>query len=512
MSLFKSWRRKRKKEDTTGSLKELSHLQEAERVLYFFREISCIPRASYDEKRISNYLVAFARARDLEVYQDKHYNVVIKKPATIANCTCPPVIIQGHMDMVYVQSPSCRRNYEEGIAVMEKDGWLCADGTTLGADNGIAVAYGLALLDSTGIPHPDLELVFTVQEEVGMFGAEKLDCAKLKGRYFINLDTENEGVFFTSCAGAVRTELDIPVKRKKIKTKGMKKLTLTLGGLSGGHSGMEIHQLRGNAIVLMTRLLKEADAKGVYLRSMECDGKMNAIASSAKAVLYVEKKKLNKLIYTLESTVEDFKRELGENDNVELTVKTKKCKKKSVLCYTKKSRKRVLNAISLLPNGVLNMTGNEDCLVETSANIGVMTQKDDKLVVCSAIRSSVGTRKRDVAERYKTVAKLCGGKCRLSGDYPQWEYRENSPLRQLAMETYRETFGKEPKSMGIHAGLECGYFDKKLADVDIVSFGPDQEGVHTPNEKANIQSVERVWQLLQRMLEKLGTNQQQEEL
>ena len=517
MSFFSKWfRRKEKdkdKERTTAEpeieMEMNTKLQPADRVFDFFREISAIPRASFDEERISNYLVSFAKSRNLEVYQDESHNVVIKKPSNIPNCKCPPVIIQGHMDMVYVQSPDCKRSYEDGVGLLEKDGWLCADGTTLGADNGIAVAYELALLDSDNIPHPDLEMIFTVQEEVGMFGAENLDCSELKGKYFINLDTEDEGVFFTSCAGAVRSEVQIPIKYKKIKTDGMKKLVIKLEGLTGGHSGMEIHKFRGNAIVLLGRLISEADIKGVHLHSMECNGKMNAIANSAKAVLYVENDRLAEIMKQLESSVADFKHELDGVDNVELNMKIKKCKKKSVFCYSKKSLKRALAAISLLPNGMLCMS-TKSGIVETSANMGILTEVDDKLLICSAIRSSVGTKKKDIARKYKLVAKLCGGYCKLYGDYPQWEYRENSPLRDIAMDTYREIFGKEPVVRAVHCGLECGYFDQKLKDADVISFGPDQEDVHTPKERLNIASVERVWQLIQAMLEKLGNGEAQE--
>lgn len=478
-------------------------LQNADRVLYFFREISAVPRASYDEKRISDYLMEFAKTRNLESYQDESNNVIIKKPATISDCTCAPVIIQGHMDMVYVRESDCTGEYEQGLSLTERDGFISAEGTTLGADNGIALAYGLALLDSSEILHPDLELVCTVQEEVGLAGAQQLDCSKLQGKYFINLDTEDEGIFYTSCAGAVRNDLTIPIEREKVED--VKKISVELSGLTGGHSGMEIQLGRGNAIVLLARLLSAVCGKDVHINSMECDGKMNAIATGAKAVIYAKPSKVNKTIAKLESTVEDFNRELKGYDSVQINIQAGKVQ--SARCYTNASRKTALSALLLVPNGVMGMSHAVSNLVETSSNPGVLKQHDKKLVVSSSVRSCVATRKWEIADRIDAIAKLTGGKSVCSNDYPQWEYHESSYLRELAMDTYRELFGKEPEMRAIHAGLECGYFDERLEDCDIVSFGPNLYDVHTPKERAEICSIENVWKLLQQMLYKLGQDE-----
>lgn len=469
-------------------------------VINFFKEFSAIPRASYDEKRVSDYLVNFAETRGLEVVQDKHNNVLIKKPATIPNCKCAPVIIQGHMDMVYVQAPKCTRAYEDGISVIEKNGWLCADGTTLGADNGIAVAYALAILDSSTISHPDLEIVITVQEEVGHVGAANFDCSQLKGKYMLNLDTEDEGVIYASSAGAFRNDFDIPIQREVLT--GKTALKIGLGGMFGGHSGIEIHLGRANAIVLMARLLAELQCEEFRLSTLNCGGKMNAIASHCEAVLYVDMDKLDRILDIMNTTVAKFNYELQNIDTVELS--TELLDTYELSCYTCASATLAINTLLTHPNGVKGMSTNVKGLVQTSVNIGILAQKDDKLCVSSLTRSSIGSRKDEERRRFIALAEITGGSNNFSNDYPQWEYRKDSPLRELTMDCYRELFGREAVSMAIHAGLECGYFDAGIPDVDIIAIGPDQRDVHTPNEKANINSIGNVMQLICRMLEKLA--------
>lgn len=475
-------------------------MDNAEKVIEYFKEICAIPHSSYDERRISDYLMDFAEKRGLQAERDHMNNVIIRKPASIPDCKCPPVIIQGHMDMVYVKAEGCERDYEDGIAVYEKNGWLHADGTTLGADDGVAVAYALALLDSDGIPHPELEAVITVQEEVGLAGAATLDCSGLRGRYLINIDTEDEGVFYTSCAGAFRHDLEIPIERELLSD--MTELKVSIGGMLGGHSGIEIHLGRGNAIVLMGRLLSQLCSDGVRLHSISCEGKMNAIASHCDAVLYIEQDKIDSVLDRCNSSIAAFNRELKGVDVVEL--QTVLGAKESLSCYTQACTRKVLSAIGLLPNGVQSMSRVVDGLVETSANPGIVRQEYDCIVISSCIRSCLGSRKEEIRKKLDGLALLVGGKSVCSNDYPQWEYRADSPLRELATESYRELFGMEPRVDAIHAGLECGYFDQRMPGLDIISFGPDQEAVHTPHERVSISSVKNVWHLILRILSKLA--------
>lgn len=470
------------------------NMPDTKSVFRFFEELSRIPRASGDEGAAADYLVAFAEARGLKYTRDAHNNVVIKKPGRGS-----PVIIQGHTDMVYVREADCTRAYADGIGLLEQDGWITADGTTLGADNGIAVAFALAVLDSPDFRHPPIEAVFTTEEEVGLIGAGALDFSLLDGRLMLNLDTEDEGVFYTSCAGAFRNDIRLPLKREQVK--GLAEMTLQLSGLMGGHSGIEIHMGRGNAITLLARLL-DAVGEGARLVSLSAEGKTNAISNNARAVLLVEQEKCAEIEAKINALTTDFRRELGERDS--LTVTVTNGGPADAACYTQESQQRILRALLLLPSGVIRMSLDVPGLVETSANPAILEQEEDALMVLSSLRSSVGSRKREMRARYAAIAALCGGESVCSGDYPQWEYRAESPLRTLALETYRELSGREGKTAAIHAGLECGYFDARLEGVDIISYGPNIEDVHTPRERMELASVERVWAFTVRLLERLA--------
>ena len=474
-------------------------MEDAKKVFHYFEEISRIPRESGDEKAICEYLVGFAKERGLEVYSDEHWNVIKKKKATVPNCACAPVIIQGHTDMVYVRDESCTRAYEDGIGLIYKDGWLTADGTTLGADDGLAVAYALALLDGKDITHPDIEAVFTTEEEVGLVGAGFLDFSLLKGKYMINIDTEEEGTFFTSCAGAFRNEIRIPIVRETVD--GFCPLTVKIHGLISGHSGMEINEGRGNAIVHMARILSKLGDE-VRLSSLTATGKTNAISNNATAELFVEEAKLADVESAIRGMESAFRRELGSRDK--LSIDISKGNKRTGSCYSDESRKKVVNALTVLPCGVIGMSFDVPNLVETSANPAILEQEENELVVLSTSRSSVGSHKVEMRAKYAAVAALCGGESICSADYPQWEFRADSPLREIAIKTYEGLFNKEAKTAAIHAGLECGYFAEKLDGVDIISFGPIMQDVHTPRERTNVASVERTWTLTQGILEALA--------
>lgn len=474
-------------------------MEDAKKVFHYFEEISRIPRESGDEKAISEYLVGFAKERGLEVYSDEHWNVIIKKRATVPNCICAPVIIQGHTDMVYVRDEDCTRAYEDGIGLIYKDGWLTADGTTLGADDGLAVAYALALLDGKDIAHPDIEAVFTTEEEVGLIGAGFLDYSLLNGKYMINIDTEEEGTFFTSCAGAFRNEIKIPIVRETVE--GLIPLTVKIYGLIGGHSGMEINEGRGNAISYMTRILASLGSD-VHIFSLTSNGKTNAICNNAQTELFVQEGMLQSVESRIREMENDFRHELGSRDT--LSVDISYGEKRSASCYSEESRKKAVGTLSILPCGVIGMSFDVTNLVETSANVAFFEQRENELSVLSSARSSVGSRKIEMRAKYTAIADLCVGESICSADYPQWEYRTESSLRELAMKTYQELYGKKAKTCAIHAGLECGYFDEKLEGVDIISYGPIMQDVHTPRERTNIESVERMWAFTQKLLEELA--------
>lgn len=474
-------------------------MQTAEKVLHYFSELSKIPRSSGDEKAVADWLVRFAEERHLECVRDERNNVIIRKPATKADCKCAPVILQGHMDMVYVRTPACTRKYEDGIGLVEKDGCLSADGTTLGADDGVAVAYALAVLDSDEIEHPELECIFTVSEETGLMGAESLDYSQLRGRLMLNMDSEEEGVFCTGCAGAFRCDFDIPVSYEPVT--GVK-LTVAFKDLIGGHSGEEINRGRANAITLMGRLLSRLDEK-VRLISLSAEGKTNAISNNALAEFCVSPEDLQEVEKTIQELEADFQNECGPRDTIHIVCtcggETGRC-----VCYDKASQTRTTAALLLFPSGVVAMSYNVPDLVETSANPAILEQSKGQLKLLASIRSSVGSRKAEMRERVTALAAALGAKAVCGSDYPQWEYKPDSPLREMAMQTYKELFGKKAEAHAIHAGLECGYFDTYVPGIDIISFGPTIADIHTPKEHVEIASIERVWNFLLALLKKLA--------
>lgn len=472
----------------------------AKEIKKYFTQISEIPRASGDEKKISDFLVNFAKNKGLEVYQDDLYNLIIKKKSTIKHCNVPAVILQGHMDMVYVKDKNSNHEYKDGIEVIENNGFLFSRDTSLGGDNGIAIAYLMLLMASSKIIHPDLEIIITVQEEVGLAGAEKIDASNLKGKNYINLDAENEGMFFVSCSGGVRNEIYI---HKELEDNPFDKgLLLTIEGLKGGHSGLEIHKQRGNAIVLMARLLNTImKTEDISVSMIHCNGKANAIPDKCSAEIWCEDTNiLNKIVSSIELL---FSNELNPKDtaaikidDIDSSIKAKVLKKDVFL--------NIISTILLMPNGVVNMDKSIPDLVETSVNIGSLNMDSDRITLLSSIRSSVESRKEEQIEKITTLSRLLNNETIFYNNYPGWEYNPNSKLKNIAKESYKELTNKEPKEAAIHAGLECGYFNKKIKDLDIISFGPNLYDVHTPKEKLDLNSAVSTFKLLLLILEKLS--------
>lgn len=473
-------------------------------VFKYFKEISKIPRETSKEKQISDYLVDFARKRNLEVHRDQLLNVVIKKKSNIKNYSGPTVILQGHMDMVYEKSPDSGHIYENGIEIVERDGYVFAsDKSTLGADNGIALAYCLAILDSDEIKHPHLEVIITTQEEGGLAGANALNTDNLKGKYLINLDSEEEGVFFTSCAGGVRNNVLIPVEKEEIECRTL--LSVNISGLKGGHSGIEIDRERGNAIKLMGRLLYRINSPEISIVSLQSPGKANAISSSASVLLAVPDEITGAVTDKIKEIEASFKKELQFTDTIKIDSFTAAPVGSGIIqVYTSHVKNRIINTLMLIPCGVVSKSYAIPGLVQTSVNVGSLDESEHSISILSSVRSSVESQKYNVADTIRVIAELNGSKCEFFNDYPQWEYKQDSHLRDLAVSIYEETFGKKARLTAIHAGLECGYFDSKLKNADIISMGPDLFEVHTPNEHASAQSIKNVWVLLLKILEKLA--------
>ncbi len=471
---------------------------ELEKIISYFEELSAIPRQSGDEKAASDYLVNFAKESGLWVKQDEYYNVIVKKPATEGMEDREPVIIQGHIDMVYVKAEGAEHTYANGIEVIDDGEFLHANGTTLGADNGIAVSYAMMLMASKDIPHPALEFIFTVEEEVGLLGAANLDVSELEGKMVMKLDTEEEGSFCSGCAGGVRSTLRIPAAREKAEGVFIP-VDVLFSGLKGGHSGMEIHMERGNAIQLLGRVLGALKACDVKVGAVESLGKSNAIASSAKLRIYVKEHDLEAVTGVLNELEKVFQNELAASDFVEITVKTGEAVSECQV-FTEETVAKLRGVLTLMPQGVMNMSMAVPGLVQTSVNTGNMEERDGNIILDSALRSSVDSQKYFLKDKIQAVADAYGLVCEWTGDYPGWQYKEESKLRDIAAEKYRELFGKEPTVEAIHAGLECGYWAAKIQDADILSLGPDMYDVHSPKERISKKSIANVWELIKAIL------------
>lgn len=474
---------------------------EPSEVFDFFQKIASIPHGSFNTKEISDYLVDFAKERKLEYFQDETNNVIINKPATPGYENSDPVMIQGHIDMVCEQTPGSNIDMTKDPLSLYVDGdMLRAKDTTLGGDDGIAVAMALAILDSDKYKHPELNCVFTADEEVGLIGASAIDVSKIRARKMINIDSEEEGVITVSCAGGVSAKAIIPINREEAE--GLN-VDIIIDGLLGGHSGIEINKEHGNANVLMGRVLYELSKELNYkLISIDGGNKENAICKKTDANILISKADESKLIKEIGRIEAVIAHELRTVDP-SFSLKCQSNEVKTVKAFDNKSLKKLITWLMNTPYGVQNMSKEIEGLVETSLNIGVLKTLDDSFISLYSIRSSVNSRKDSICDKLDNLAEMLGGKIEYSGAYPGWEYRTDSPLRDTCVKVYKEQYGEEPRVEAIHAGLECGLFAGKMSDgkFDAVSIGPDMKGVHTTEESLSISSVGRTWKYLLGILE-----------
>lgn len=470
-------------------------------VFRFFEELEAIPRGSGNTGAVVTYLKAFAGERGLRCQDDETGNVVIYADGTQGHESAEPVILQGHMDMVCQKRPGSEHDFVKDPIELSVDGDLIrAKDTTLGGDDGIAVAYMLALLDDPAIAHPPLECVFTTDEEIGLLGAAGFDCTKLHGKRMINLDSEDEGIFTCGCAGGVRIDTVLPIKRMKMK--GMPVL-VEISGLLGGHSGQMIDQYRANADKLMGRFLFALGKRMSYsLESVAGGDKDNAIPSVCKAHLVVDPEDYPIVVTYSEEFEKDILREYaGIDESIHLHVEKGNVHKMDVMDLD--SQDRVILMLLMTPYGVRKMSGDIEGLVETSSNLGIVRTGKEEFACTSSVRSSHLTARKAMEDEIRALSEYLGGTIRLVGAYPAWEYREESPLRDTMMDVYNEMYGEDPVINVIHAGLECGLFYQRISDLDAVSIGPDMNDIHTYNESLSISSVERVWDFLCNCLARL---------
>ena len=471
---------------------------EPKRVFHYFEEICKIPHGSGNTKQISDYLVQFAKDHDLKYIQDEMNNVVIYKPGTAGYENAPTVIVQGHMDMVCEKRPDVDHDFtKDGLNLSVEGDYVSANGTTLGGDDGIAVAYGLALLESDTIAHPPLEVFITVDEEIGLLGAVGFDCSVLKGRRFINLDSEAEGSLWISCAGGLSGISHIPVTR--LEAKG-EKLTVKISGLMGGHSGAEIDKNRANANSLLGKFLHGLDAKAGYeLISVQGGQKDNAITRESIAELLTVKENVETVKEYAASMQAAWREEYaGTDEGITVTVTEEGEQDVKVLHPT--SKEKVVFFLVNVPYGVQKMSGTIKGLVETSTNIGILKTSENEVLGSSSIRSSVETARDALSDKIEYLTEFLGGEYERQGVYPAWEYRKDSPRRDKMVEVYEEMYGQKPNVVAIHAGLECGLFYKKMEGLDCVSLGPDMKDIHTSEEVLSVSSTERVWKYLVKVL------------
>lgn len=496
---------------------------EPKKVFEYFEAICNIPHGSGNTLAISNYLADFAKTHELDHVQDSSNNVIIYKKGTDGYEQSAPVILQGHMDMVCVKDESCTLNLEtDGLSLCLEKGLLHANGTSLGGDDGIAVAMMLALLDAEDIPHPPLEAVFTVDEEIGMLGAAALDYSLLSGRTMLNLDSEEEGYLLVSCAGGATAICRLPVRLETPPEnirQNYTRMRIRISGISGGHSGMEIIKQGANANQLLGRLLYDASKQTpLFLCRLEGGSKDNAIATEAFADVYVEKTNGTDAIYACTQTSERIFRHEYRYTDPAISI-TQEClpdtgtedipaAEEAISVMDLTSTRNVIAMLFNLPNGVIKMSQDLPGLVQTSLNFGILNtdilQKHSGMVTCSfSVRSSTESEKDALLAQLECLTQAFGGSVSVSGNYPAWEYKKDSELLPLMTEVYQELFGAKPVVQSIHAGVECGLFCEHLPGLDCVSYGPDMKDIHTSRETLDIESVKRTWNYTLEILKRL---------
>ena len=467
-------------------------------VFSYFEKLCSIPHGSGNTKAISDYLVSFAKAQGISYIQDDLNNVILFGEGTCGYEDHPPVIIQGHMDMVCEKDDDCPIDMQtQGLDITHDGEYVFAKGTTLGADNGIAVAYGLALLADKTIPHPPIEMVVTVDEETGMFGAAGIDLSMLKGRTMLNIDSEDEGVFTVSCAGGAKATIHLPVQRRPVYGPCVR---LTVEGLQGGHSGVEIHKKRANANKVMGQFLSRIQKlMPVCITQLSGGAKDNAIPRSCQVTMVA----LGMYIDRINGVAEQLQKEIREQyDEPEAVVRGDDVDALGGNALTTECSSKVIALLNAAPNGVQAWSKDIDGLVQTSLNLGIASL-DEELRLTFAVRSSVNQEKKDLLEKLNERAAFYDGTYTQMGDYPAWEFKKDSHLRDTMVRVYQDMFGKEAQVVAIHAGLECGLLSEKLPGLDCVSIGPDMKDIHTSREKLSIPSTARTWEFIKEILKQL---------
>ena len=470
-----------------------------EKVFAFFEKICSIPHGSGNCAALSAFVADFAKQRRLDFAVDAEQNVLIRKPASPGYEKYETLILQGHLDMVCEKDPELEFDFAKDAIQPYIDGDdIKARGTSLGGDNGIAIAMMLAILDDDTLHHPQLEMLMTVDEETSMDGAFGFDCAQLRGHRLINLDSEYEGVLMCSCAGGVDVVCNLPVLREE---KEGCRLTLTVAHLRGGHSGVEIDKGRANANILMGRLLFRLQNELPLGIAEYCGGsRVNAIASHAEAEILIEKSRLTECEEHIKQMEASFRKEYHASDP-DISVNRKLSESGCFSVLDEASAARMISLLLILPDGMQEMSAEMPGLVQTSCNLGAASLQESAFTFTSSIRSCMETKKMMLAEKIMRIVVLTGGSAALEGDYPGWSYQPDSRLKETLINAYQKVCGIKASAEAVHAGMECGIFAAGIPNLDCVSIGPTMGDVHTLQEHLSISSVQRTWKVLLTALE-----------
>lgn len=478
--------------------------KKTQRILDFFKQVSDIPRQSKHEEKICRWLLDWAAKEKFDATQDKTGNIIIRVPATKGYEKSDPVILQGHVDMVCEKTPESGHDFSrDPIKLVEEGDWMHADKTSLGADNGIAIAMAMALATDTSVPHPPLELLFTVDEETGLTGALGLESGVLKGTKLLNIDSEDEGVFTIGCAGGRETHITLPLHYHEVPEHYVP-FHLTIKGLTGGHSGVNIHEGRANALKLMSRSLRlirdESPLHVVYINGGTAH---NAIPRSVEARFFIPEDQAPKVSDDIRTMGATFKREFSHTDpNIEVIL-AKVDTVPDRRAMSEASTERTINFLLAFPHGVSVMSKTVPGLVETSNNFASVKVEGGNLEIVSSQRSSVMTKLNAITKRVEAVAALAGAAFQSNVGYPSWEPNPKSALLETFKTVYKKLFKKEAHVEAIHAGLECGLIGNKYPGMDMISFGVTIKNPHCPDEKMHLPSIEKVWNLLAAVVQEL---------
>ena len=467
-------------------------------VFGYFEEICAIPHGSRNTKMISDYLVEFAKAHEIRYIQDENNNVIFFQEGTCGMEDHDPVILQGHMDMVCEKDADCPIDMAaQGLDIAHDGECVFAKGTTLGGDNGIAVAYAMAILADKTIAHPPLEVIITVDEEIGLLGAASVDLSELKGKWLINLDSEDEGIFTVACAGGATAHINLPVNRRAVYGPCIR---LVVDGLQGGHSGAEIHKNRANANKVMGELMSRVqNLMPLCLTSFGGGSKDNAIPRSCQATMVAMGMHLERINTVAEELQAEIRANYAEPEAVVQAFDVDALGGNSL---STEDTAKVIALLCSAPNGVQKMSQDMPGLVQTSLNMGI-AKLDQDFMATFSVRSSVNNEKQELLGQLKTLAEFHGGAYSQMGEYPAWEYRKESSLRDTMVQVYTDMYGKVPEVVAIHAGLECGLLGEKIPGLDCISVGPQMHDIHTSREKLEIGSTKRCWEYLLEVLKNL---------